>query len=41
MVKRALDGGPLGDAQLERDQSTHENLRGLDTRAGEDQPTTA
>jgi NAD(P)-dependent dehydrogenase (short-subunit alcohol dehydrogenase family) len=33
--------GPLGDAQLERDQDTHENLRGLDARAGEDQPTTA
>jgi NAD(P)-dependent dehydrogenase (short-subunit alcohol dehydrogenase family) len=33
--------GPLGDAQLARDQQTLENLRKLDARAGEDLPTTA
>jgi NAD(P)-dependent dehydrogenase (short-subunit alcohol dehydrogenase family) len=33
--------GPLGDAQLERDAKSLENLRLLDARAGEDQPTTA
>jgi NAD(P)-dependent dehydrogenase (short-subunit alcohol dehydrogenase family) len=32
---------PLSDAQLERDETTQENLRKLDARAGEDQPTTA
>jgi len=32
---------PLSDAQLERDESARENLRRLDQRAGEDQPTTA
>jgi NAD(P)-dependent dehydrogenase (short-subunit alcohol dehydrogenase family) len=33
--------GPLGDAQIERDQSALEGLRKLDARAGEDQTTTA
>jgi len=33
--------GPLSDAQVERDQTTLENLRKLDARAGEDLPTTA
>jgi NAD(P)-dependent dehydrogenase (short-subunit alcohol dehydrogenase family) len=33
--------GPLGDAQLERDAKSLENLRLLDARGGEDQPTTA
>ncbi|MFI5037248.1 MAG: short-chain dehydrogenase/reductase [Solirubrobacterales bacterium] len=32
---------PLSDAQLERDEKTQQNLRELDARAGEDQPTTA
>jgi NAD(P)-dependent dehydrogenase (short-subunit alcohol dehydrogenase family) len=32
---------PLSDAQLERDEKTLANLRLLDARAGEDQPTTA
>lgn len=32
---------PLTDAQLERDEKTQQNLRELDARAGEDQPTTA
>jgi NAD(P)-dependent dehydrogenase (short-subunit alcohol dehydrogenase family) len=32
---------PLSDAQLERDERTQQNLRTLDARAGEDQPTTA
>jgi NAD(P)-dependent dehydrogenase (short-subunit alcohol dehydrogenase family) len=32
---------PISDAQLERDARTQESLRALDTRAGEDQPTTA
>jgi NAD(P)-dependent dehydrogenase (short-subunit alcohol dehydrogenase family) len=32
---------PLSDAQLERDEKTQQNLRALDARAGEDQPTTA
>ena len=33
--------GPLGDAQLERDETAQAHLRELDARAGEDQPTTA
>jgi NAD(P)-dependent dehydrogenase (short-subunit alcohol dehydrogenase family) len=33
--------GPLSDAQLEGDEKTQQNLRELDARAGEDQPTTA
>jgi NAD(P)-dependent dehydrogenase (short-subunit alcohol dehydrogenase family) len=33
--------GPLGDAQLERDEQTQAHLRKLDARAGEDQPTTS
>ena len=33
--------GPLGDRRLERDARTQEQLRRLDGRAGEDQPTTA
>ncbi len=32
---------PLSDAQLERDEKAQQNLRELDARAGEDQPTTA
>ena len=32
---------PLSDAQLERNETARENLRRLDARAGEDQPTTA
>ena len=32
---------PLLDAQMERDQATQDILRHLDSRAGEDQPTTA
>jgi NAD(P)-dependent dehydrogenase (short-subunit alcohol dehydrogenase family) len=32
--------GPLGDARLERDASVQGQLRALDARAGEDQPTT-
>jgi NAD(P)-dependent dehydrogenase (short-subunit alcohol dehydrogenase family) len=33
--------GPLSDAQLERDAQVQANLRQLDARAGEDQPTSA
>lgn len=33
--------GPLGDARLERDESSQRLLRALDARVGEDQPTTA
>lgn len=42
-VMWALRGilGPLGDARLERDETTQAQLRKLDARAGEDQPTTA
>ncbi len=32
---------PLIDAQIERDETTQANLREIDARAGEDQPTTA
>jgi hypothetical protein len=32
---------PLSDARLERDEQAQGLLRALDTRAGEDQPTTA
>jgi NAD(P)-dependent dehydrogenase (short-subunit alcohol dehydrogenase family) len=32
---------PLTDAQIERDETTQANLREIDARAGEDQPTTA
>jgi NAD(P)-dependent dehydrogenase (short-subunit alcohol dehydrogenase family) len=33
--------GPLGDAQLERDERAQRLLQAMDGRAGEDQPTTA
>jgi NAD(P)-dependent dehydrogenase (short-subunit alcohol dehydrogenase family) len=33
--------GPLADAQLERDQRNQELLRAIESRAGEEQPTTA
>jgi NAD(P)-dependent dehydrogenase (short-subunit alcohol dehydrogenase family) len=33
--------GPLGDAQLERHAPTQDIVRSLDSRAGEEQPTTA
>jgi len=31
---------PLTDAQMERDETAQANLRKLDARGGEDQPTT-
>lgn len=42
-VNSALRGilNPLTDAQMERDETTQQNLREADARAGEDQPTTA
>jgi NAD(P)-dependent dehydrogenase (short-subunit alcohol dehydrogenase family) len=33
--------GPLGDARMERDASTQQIVRTLDSRGGEEQPTTA
>ena len=41
-VMAALRGviGPLGDAQIERDATAQAHIRQLDSRAGEDQPTT-
>ena len=33
--------GPLGDARAERDESAQSLARLIDSRAGEDQPTTA
>jgi hypothetical protein len=32
--------GPLTDAHMEREQSLQDNLRALETRTGDDQPTT-
>jgi hypothetical protein len=33
--------GPLGDRQMERDAETQALMRDIDSRAGENQPTTA